>query len=54
MVEGMERGDVKAVILEEGKKGCRTEWVPDVSGRHDVALDVNVERFFDDYFSVFR
>ena len=47
-----ERGEV-TVELEESKNLGFTYWRPAVSGRHEVATTVDIDRFFDCYFGVF-
>jgi purine nucleosidase len=49
-----ERGTVDVELLSEEVKGM-TRWQPGGSdARHEVALEVNRERFFEHYFSVFQ
>ncbi len=48
-----ERGDISVELFEEGAAGT-TLWQPDAQdGRHLVAFDVDENRFFKSYFSVF-
>jgi purine nucleosidase len=45
------------VTVEHGREELQglTRWTPDaMQGRHEVALQVDVERFFQHYFAVFR
>jgi len=46
------RGSVEVELTSERWKGI-TSWKPGDSEKHEVALEVNSERFFDHYFSVF-
>jgi len=49
-----ERGSVR-VELDDGRQRGRTLWIPGTSpARHEVALDVDSEHFFEHYFSVFQ
>jgi len=49
-----ERGTVAVELSSEAAKGM-TRWQPGGSdARHEVALEVNRERFFEHYFSVFQ
>jgi inosine-uridine nucleoside N-ribohydrolase len=49
-----ERGNIDVELTSERVQGL-TYWTPDESaGRHQVALTVNSDRFFDHYFSVFE
>lgn len=46
------KGNVEVELASEKLKGM-THWTPDeVTGRHEVALDVDAERFFEHYFAV--
>ena len=48
-----ESGSVEVELASERLKGM-THWTPDkAGGRHEVALGVDAERFFEHYFSVF-
>jgi len=47
-----ERGTVDVELTDEQFLG-RTKWTPDTAGRHEAALDVSPDRFFEHYFSVF-
>ena len=48
-----ERGSVDVELASERLKGV-THWTPDkAEGRHEVALGVDADRFFEHYFSVF-
>jgi purine nucleosidase len=49
---GFERGQVDIELASEHLAGM-THWTPDAQGRHEVALTVNPQRFFDHYFSFF-
>jgi len=48
-----QRGTVE-MDLQEGKKRGRTNWNPHQSGKHEVAVNVDVEQFFQEYFSIFH
>jgi inosine-uridine nucleoside N-ribohydrolase len=48
-----ERGAVE-VELKSDRVAGMTHWKQDPSGPHEVALDVDPERFFDRYFAVFK
>ena len=49
-----ERGSVD-VEIDDGRQIGRTRWTTDGSeAKHEVALDVDSERFFEHYFSVFE
>ena len=48
-----ERGSVKVELTSERLAGL-TYWETDPQGQHEVALQVNAPRFFEQYFSVFR
>ena len=50
---GFERGQVEIELAGERLAGF-THWTPGGQGRHEVALTVNPQRFFDHYFSVIR
>ncbi len=43
-----------SVDLTEGKTRGMTSWKPDELGKHEIAVSVNAERFFQEYFSVFQ
>ena len=45
-----ERGTVEVELLSKKLKGM-THWTPQPSGKHDVALSVDAERFFNHFFS---
>ncbi len=47
------RGTVEVELASERVKGM-TLWKADAEGRHEVALEVTPERFFERYFEVFR
>ncbi len=47
-----ERGTIDVELTSPRLAGT-TFWKPDASGRHEVALEVDSERFFEHYFSVF-
>lgn len=47
------RGNVEVELASERVKGM-TLWKADAEGRHEVALEVDPERFFERYFEVFR
>jgi len=47
-----ERGRVAVELLSEQLAGM-THWTPAPNGPHEVALSVNSQRFFEQYFSVF-
>jgi purine nucleosidase len=49
---GFERGQVEIELASERVAGM-THWRPEAQGRHEVALTVNPQRFFDHYFSFF-
>ncbi|MFN8459039.1 MAG: nucleoside hydrolase [Anaerolineae bacterium] len=50
---GFKRGNVTIEIVNEALKG-QTQWQPQSSGgRHEVALTVDSQRFFEHYFAVF-
>jgi purine nucleosidase len=44
-----ERGDVEVELLSSRTKGM-THWTPNPQGKHEVALTVDKERFFAEYF----
>ena len=48
-----QRGTVE-VDLQEVKKSGRTNWNPHQFGKHEVAVGVDTQRFFEEYFSVFQ
>jgi purine nucleosidase len=48
-----ERGQVEVELLSRQLAGM-THWTPDPGGPHEVALSVNPDRFFEQYFSVFK
>ena len=48
-----QRGNVN-VELAEGEGKGRTIWKPHEYGKHDVAIGVDAQRFFQQYFSVFQ
>ncbi len=48
-----ERGKVEIELTEPGKQGMIL-WEKDKKGKHQAALEVNADRFFADYFSVFK
>jgi purine nucleosidase len=47
-----ERGDV-AVELNDPDTFAMTRWTPSRKGKHEAAMQVNSERFFEKYFEVF-
>jgi inosine-uridine nucleoside N-ribohydrolase len=47
------RGNVE-IEIEKPKLGGLTKWNPSPRGRHEVALQVNPEKFFKSYFYVFK
>jgi len=47
---GFEKGNVEVEVLSRHAAGM-THWTPDASGRHEVALTVDSERFFAHYVS---
>lgn len=49
---GFERGRVDVELCSERLAGL-THWTADLQGRHEVALTVEPQRFFDHYFSFF-
>ena len=49
---GFERGDVRVELKDEATAG-RTHFVLNPDGAHEVALRVDAERCFDEYFKVF-
>ena len=49
---GFERGDVHIELKDEAAAG-RTDFVSNQNGNHEVALRVNAQRCFDEYFKVF-
>ncbi len=49
---GFERGQVDVELCSERLAGL-THWTADPQGRHEVALTVEPQRFFDHYFSFF-
>lgn len=49
---GFERGEVSIELASERLAGL-THWSPAPDGRHEVALSVTPQRFFDHYFSFF-
>jgi purine nucleosidase len=50
---GFERGQVEVELTSNRLQGL-TFWQPDQAGQHEVALQVNKERFFEHYFGVFQ
>ena len=48
-----ERGKVEAEFVDEQLKGF-TRWAKQADGPHEVATQVDAERFFRAYFSVFE
>jgi purine nucleosidase len=46
-----EHGTVQTDI---GREPGRTRWTPDAAGSHEVALEVNVDRFFQHYFAIYQ
>jgi len=49
-----EKGTVEVELLSERMRGM-THWMPGgAEAKHEVALDVDVDRFFDRFFGVFR
>lgn len=50
---GFERGTVDVELTSPRVLGM-THWTPGANGRHEVALTVSPERFFDRYFSTVR
>ncbi|BCX03712.1 MAG: nucleoside hydrolase [Candidatus Roseilinea sp.] len=49
---GFERGEVR-VELHEPDAFAVTRWSPSAQGRHEVAMTVDAERFFAEYFGAF-
>ena len=49
---GFETGNVEVELQSDRLRGM-THWRADPEGRHQVAMEVNPERFFEHYFSVF-
>ncbi|MFO7446273.1 MAG: nucleoside hydrolase [Ignavibacteriaceae bacterium] len=47
------RGDVTVELEEKDNRGL-THWIPSHSGKHEIATAVNKEKFFEEYFSVFK
>lgn len=47
-----ERGQVEVELASERLAGF-THWAPQAGGAHEVALEVDPQRFFEEYFSVF-
>ena len=47
------KGKVEIELEEKNKQG-QTKWFPAYNGKHQVAVKVNPERFFQKYFSVFK
>jgi purine nucleosidase len=47
-----DRGNVK-VELYDPEEVAVTRWTPRPDGGHEIAMDVNAGRFFDEYFGVF-
>lgn len=45
-----EKGNVKLDMTAGEHRGC-IEWSPDENGKHHVAMEVDVEKFFNHYFS---
>ena len=45
-----EKGNVEVELLSQHAAGM-THWTPDAAGSHEVALDVDSERFFEHYLS---
>ncbi len=48
-----ERGKVSIELSEAGKQGM-TYWKKDKKGMHQAAIKVDADRFFENYFSLFR
>lgn len=48
-----ESGDVEVELKKEEKKGF-TRWKPKKVGRHEIAVEVNPEEFFEELFSQFE
>jgi purine nucleosidase len=48
-----QRGNVEIELMSSKLTGF-THWTPDKNGQHEVALEVDPQRFFDHYFSVFE
>jgi len=48
-----ERGQVE-VELDSPRLAGLTHWTPDAGGPHEVALEVDPQRFFEQYFAVFE
>jgi inosine-uridine nucleoside N-ribohydrolase len=48
-----ERGRVRVELLDPELNGL-TRWTPESDGPHEAALDVDAERFFQHFFSVFE
>lgn len=49
---GFERGDVSIELKDEAAAG-RTDFVSNKNGAHEIALKVDAQRCFDEYFKVF-
>jgi inosine-uridine nucleoside N-ribohydrolase len=47
------RGNVE-IEIDKPKQGGFTKWTPSPKGKHEAALEVNPEKFFKSYFSVFK
>jgi inosine-uridine nucleoside N-ribohydrolase len=52
-IYGYQRGTVDIELASPRLAGV-THWRPDAGGPHDVAVEVDPQRFFDHYFSVFE
>jgi inosine-uridine nucleoside N-ribohydrolase len=48
-----ERGEITIEFERKNRKGM-TIWNPGINGKHEIAVDVNPERFFRSYFDVFK
>ncbi len=51
---GFERGHVEVELLASPRLQGLTFWQPNRKGNHEVALQVNQERFFEHYFGIFQ
>jgi len=50
---GYEKGIVE-IELEKKKERGLTKWKPDSKGKHEIAIKVDPNKFFENYFSVFK
>jgi purine nucleosidase len=48
-----EKGFVEIELKKKKERGL-TRWEPDSKGKHEIAVEVNPDKFFESYFSVFK